>query len=428
MESYILFICIVTFVIIGAVIEFKRYKNIFSPFNLFAIPYIFIIFIQFISVNYYQWTSVSMFFLTYVVIFILITFITSSLFYKVFHENIPKKFEGIEQVAFRKKIWDIIFLTASIYLLISFFNQMNGVYTLGMIVQEEFQSIYGSGLNFYLRLLAMIGTVYYWGRTSKENKHFSMLGLICFLPNALTFVKGIAFLMVIASFIANLLINNKKINLFKVSLIPIIGTFIFYLVYMIEIGIWNPEKLKDAETYQFISGKLNYYLISGVQSFNVNISENTLHKFSVENPVFAPILNVLSKIGLGDRLDSIGTVWTNIGILPSIGHIYVNTNTYVGTLVLYSGITVGLVIHLLLSIFMYILFLNVLNKKRIIWVLLYTLLISGFVLSWFEYFYMHTFWAYLIFILILISLFEKINFGFPRLIIREKKESKGHYI
>lgn len=428
MESYILFICIVTFVIIGAVIEFKRYKNIFSPFNLFAIPYIFIIFIQFISVNYYHWTSVSMFFLAYVLIFILITFITSSLFYKVFHENIPKKFEGIEQVALSKKIWDIIFLTASIYLLISFFNQMNGVYTLGMIVQEEFQSIYGSGLNFYLRLLAMIGTVYYWGRISKENKHFFMLGLICFLPNALTFVKGIAFLMVIASFIANLLINNKKINLFKASLIPIIGTFIFYLVYMIEIGIWNPEKLKDAETYQFISGKLNYYLISGVQSFNVNISENTLLKFSVENPVFAPILNVLSKIGLGDRLDTIGTVWTNIGVLPSIGHIYVNTNTYIGTLVLYSGITVGLLIHLLLSIFMYILFLNVLNKKRIIWVLLYTLLISGFVLSWFDYFYMQTFWAYLIFILILISLFEKINFGFPRLIIKEKKESKGHYI
>jgi hypothetical protein len=405
------------------IVERNMHKTYFSPISLFAIPYITIVLYQVIITNIYDWDRISPIYLIVILFYIADFFLIGNLFLifiknnrivkiksgsdlkrpslisneKKMNQSLPNRYKAIEAVS----------IMSALLLLIYYIVNLRQLPDIGMIVQEDFQQSYSSGLNYYLRLISMIGTVYFWGLTSKNNKKLFYLGLLCFLPNFLTFVKGISFIMIIGGILTNILIYERKIKFKLITQIFISGVALFFLIYMIEIGIWNPEKLLISETYEFIFGKLNSYLISGVQSFNINITNNIDSFANLPNIVLAPISNVLAKLGIGERVETINDVWVVLGNIPSYGVSRVNTNTFIGTIALYNGIFKGLLVNSIISIVIYYFFFQANNKKNIIDISQYALFSAGIVLSWFDYYYMQTFWFYLIIIYVVFKIICK---------------------
>ncbi|HPP10866.1 MAG TPA: DUF6337 family protein [Defluviitoga tunisiensis] len=432
MLEIIIFIILVIAVFAIVMVERNQYKTYLTPFILFSVPYIIVIFYQVIVTNIYSWENISSIYLLYVLIY-LITFYLVGTFTTQFMKTSKRNYQSspnlqscnynqkiilMKQKHQRLKIIEITSIASSIYLIIFFIFNLSGLSDVGMVVQEQFQSKYSSGVNFYLRLFCMIGTIYFWGLANKSNRKFILLGFLCFIPNYLTFVKGIAFINVIGSVLANLILNKRIIKVSILLKVLLAGLIIYFSVYMIEIGIWNPNKLLEIETYEFIYGKLNSYLISGVQSFNINISNSENLFQGLPNPVYAPVINLIAKFGLAERIEPINNVWTTIGYIPNYGPSTVNTNTYIGTLSLYCGFFKGLLVNSIISTVIYYFFWKAIHTQRIIHIARYSLMVTGLVLAWFEYYYLHTFWYYLVLIFFLIDFISRFR------IVKNKKTTK----
>lgn len=406
MISIITYIAISIIAILLVRLEKKIHGNYYTPFVLFSIPYLFILLYQILCIEIYDLDKMSFLYLLIILIFMLNISILG-IFYKSmidkFKSRIPKKYS---KVYYKDSVLEIISIISATYLLIYFLYSMMSLPNIGQIVQEDFQTRYSGGINFYLRLICMIGSVYFFSKASFKNIKQAFFGIYCLIPNILTFVKGIIFIICLGGVLGNIIFNNRKIKIKSILITVILGISIFFIVYIVEIGIWDIEKLFEKETYELIFNKLNVYIISGVQSFNVNLANNNELFKEISNPVYAPVLNIFSKFGIVERVDSINNIWANIGYIKNYGDVIVNTNTYIGTLFLYCGLFIGLIINSVIGLIMYIFYYSAITKNEIIYIARYSLLVTGFILSWFEYYYMHTFWIYLI---ILFYLFIKVS-------------------
>lgn len=308
-----------------------------------------------------------------------------------------------------EKKFDILCMISAFYSILHFIILSGGFSNIHYIVQEEFQNQYGSGLNFYVRLLMLIATSYYWG-CAKISKKNLILGLICLIPNVLTFVKGMVFIPCLAAIILRLKKGDIKISLKAGIIIILTGICVFFGVYLVEMGVYNPEIIFEADTYKEIGSNLISYLISGVQSFSQNISENNISNFrKVDNITLAPFINSFAKIGVGESIDPLCTIWQKFGYSAIRGGtVESNVNTYIGTLYLYNGVIVGC----LLNVFWVFIasFLDEISAEKYdIITALSSLFCAAFALGWFEYYFMQTFWLYLIGIAFLLKIIFKIK-------------------
>lgn len=437
-----LFWLVILFIIIFVLVIAERNlnKTYFSPFTLFAVPYSVIILYQIIITNVYNWKRVSPLFLICIILFLVGFFLTGNLFMCLMKALQNSCWSSGKSLIIREKCnitsdlnhrvrlkkVEAISIASAVYLIVFFILKAKNLPDIGMIVQSKFQNEYSSGLNFYLRLITMIGTAYFWGLANRNNKRFFLLGALCFIPNFLTFVKGTAFIMILGGLLTNLYINKKRRLKLKTLLkVVLSGVIIFFSVYMIEIGIWNFDRLLQKETYEFIFGKFNYYLVSGVQSFNINVNENMGVFKNIPNPVYAPIVNFISKFGFGQRIETINNIWVTLGNIPSYGVVRVNTNTYIGTLVLYCGLIRGMLVNIIISLLSYYFFWRTNQRNNVLNIVRYSLFVSGLILSWFEYYYMHTFWIYLIALVFLMGFVGKLNLTLKKDKGRYYKESIG---
>lgn len=247
-----------------------------------------------------------------------------------------------------EKKFDIICIVAALYSIVLFIKLAGGFPNIYYIVQEKFQNEYSSGLNFYIRLLMMIATVYYLG-CSKISKKNVILGLLCLVPNILTFVKGIVLIPCLGSILLRLKNGDIKISLKAGITIICVGILVFFGVYLIELGIYDSNVVFDIETYQYIGSKMIDYLIAGVQSFSQNVAQNNIKAFrNIDNVTLAPLLNFLSKFGMGESIETVNTVWQTFGFSSIRGvSITSNVNTYIGTLYLYNGIIFGNILNMI---------------------------------------------------------------------------------
>lgn len=425
MLTIILFLLLVLVAFILVRIEKTRFKTYLSPFILFSIPYLSMVFYQFFIIQLYNWENIGFLFVFSILLYFVTFFVSGHVLYYFFSAQnrthnlkLNNVRNEVQEKIYSDKLIELIFIVSAIYLLLRFFILTQGLSNYGAIVQEPFQQKYSSDGGFFFRLITMFGGAYFWGLATKKNKRAFFYGLLCFATNLLTFVKGIAFITIISGIIANIIINKRKVKLKTLFHIIIFGISLFFIVYLIEIGIWEPNKLLEKDTYEFIFGKLNVYLISGVQSFNINVTNNHEIFLNSNNIVFAPIVNLIAKFGVVERIDVINDLITYLGNIPSYGQVYVNTNTYIGTLVLYTGLFAGVLPNVIISIFSYYLFYKTISEKSILNISIYAIFSSGLVLSWFEYYYMHTFWFYLIFFYVMLKSVLKVRQYFRR----EKQE------
>jgi len=394
--EYISLFSIFIFTIFATLFEYRTYRTIFTPFILFAIPYVVVIIMQVVWIFFNKTAPISYIYLSYVLIFLVLMFVVGNTM--IF---LLDKFFYVKSYSFSKsyiiprlKLIEYVSIFSAIYLLIYFIGEATKLDIIGKVVQEDFQDKYSGGINFYLRLISMIGAVYFIAISQKRKT--ILLAILCLMPNFLTFVKGMTIIPITAGLVSNLIIYKKSIGLKTILYGVFFALLSFSFIYLIEISIWNPDKLFKFKTYIIIFNKISTYLISGVQSFNIN-SENIGNIPNIHNPVYAPFVNILYKFGIFDyRINTIGVFKTVIVENKILGTIDTNVNTYIGTILLYSGIFIGIFVHLFITLIVYTLFYISKKSNNLLDIMLYSIFSTGFILAWFDYYYMQTFWIYIL--------------------------------
>lgn len=276
---------------------------------------------------------------------------------------------------------------------------------LSMVLQEDGQDEFGTsaGGGFFARVFLMIMATYYLGYGT--NWKSIVVGLLCFFPSLVVNTKGVIFIPIIAAFIVRYL--NGQIKDLKKVLISIgfIGTFIFFASYMWEYFTLGENPLTDHYRWQYIGEKLLYYLTAGVQGFSVNLdSYNSIVYFDkVDNITIAPFSNFLSKFGIMNSVRPV-TDWTCfIGNMPLYGPCDSNVNTYVGTIYLYNSFLGGLFLHIFWVVVTTILRIIAIRKRQPFTICLFALFATAYVLGWFEFYLMQTFWVYMVVMVVILN-------------------------
>lgn len=281
------------------------------------------------------------------------------------------------------------------------------------ITEPDFQNIY-EGQTYLYRLMCLILGAYSASKISGKSKRKIWVCFLCILPNALTFVKGTIIIAALSCMLTSIICNQKKLNTKKmllVGLIAIVVSFIAFIgVYMVEICDGNLSKIFDIKTYKIIFNKIISYLSSGLAAFNTNIG-NAQTFLAKDNIIWSVYNNLLAKIKLMTRINAISDVWTVIGSTSSAGEIKVNVHSYYGTLYLYGGWAQAILAHFINYVIIYTLYRW--SKYSNMGKVCYSIHVCGFILSWFEYYYMHSFWVYLLVLYVLAMIADclKVDYG-----------------
>lgn len=425
-SDFIQMLLAVVVITLLVMLEYKKSGVFYTPFILMACPYAIIFFIQWYSIQLYDLSSFNSLYFLYMILHLFLVWVMDML--TLPHLNIhslsivPIRNDKVEknsvdiQNARACKLIGTFGILFSVYLILNFLIGANSLSAIGQVVQEEYQESYSGGFNFYARLICMISSVYFFSFFDKKNKRYFFYGILCLVPNILTFVKGTIFICIVAAVVGNTIIHHRKIRLKTLLAVALAGVIVFFGVYLIEICIWNPYKFFQKETYEYIFAKLNFYLISGVQGFNERLNSQSTFINSGQDPVFAPIINAFAKTGLIERTDPISHEWTTLGTITNYGVVSTNTYSSIGVLVLYLGFFPSLVLEMIIALIGDGLFLLMYHKRKLEYFLLYTIFSASFILGWFNYYLVHTFWIYIFIILVFIAIItRRIKIKFPKI-------------
>ncbi|WP_201319171.1 MULTISPECIES: DUF6337 family protein [unclassified Paenibacillus] len=411
------YLVVTIFCISFCFLEKRMYKTWFTPLNLFSIPLLTVLGILILFSTFYKIPQVGLEIIFWYGIYITSFGVIGLVFYSVIQKYITN-YRGvnhklylnksISSIEYLDKIFMFLGITAGIYLILNFIYLAKGVPNLQAITYSTFQNQYAGGINFYLRIICMIVITYFIGTITKQEKFKFLVVIIAYIPLVLGLVKGIVMLPLIAGFVFRYVISQNRFKLKNTILIIISCLIIFIGVYMIEDSLGSNENILSIDFYLSKLEKFVIYLISGTQSFNINLSNNFIFKnYGVPNPTFAPFNNMFAKILDLARIDSVPSVRTFIGNFKYTGIAETNTNTYIGTLILYNGYYISFITHVIWVTISYLLFYRAIFSKKIIHYLTFSLFSFTLIMSWFDYWYLHSYWYYMWIIIELINLSTK---------------------
>ncbi len=408
----LLIILLLMIIVVLALIEYKVSRVIYTPFILFAFPQVAIMFVQYYSTKLYGLVPLSKEYVFTMCGHFLIVWLIDMAVLKLFYSEKGKRKLNDEerQLVLKRNKWgilEVIGIVSALYLLVYFVLRMRGISTIGQIVQEEFQSGYADGVNFFLRLICMLATIYFLSNASMMKKRYFVFGMLCLLPNVLTFVKGTILICIVAGLLGNIIVHERKMNIKYLLIAGLSAVAVFFGIYLVEICIWEPKKFLDVDTYKYIFAKFNCYLMAGLQGFNVRLGDSVGEFALADNVIFAPVANALAKFGITQRIDPVCDIWTTLGDVPNYGIFSTNVYSHVGMLVLYCGHVGACLMEALIALFQITLFVLMRNTRKTAYCILYPLFASVYVLSWFNYYLSHTFWAYLLIMVVIFEIYSE---------------------
>ena len=371
----------------------------YSPVCLLIIPTCLAICVLYVITKVYDFPQIRFEFVCIIAIF----FIFSSCFEILFRwiaSFIERKnmraLNKLRKIENSNNILDALSIAVPIGCIVYFISLIFQLPSLSIIVQPEFQNIYASQ-TFIFRLMCFVLGAYSASKIARKSKSKIISCLLCLIPNALTFVKGTIIICVLSCLLTVAMCLQEKLTkkqMITMGIVAVIASFVAFAgVYLVEICIYDLRRLFELKTYQTIFDKIVIYLSSGLESFNINI-DNTATYLAKDNIIWAPYNNLLSILKLTTRVDTVSDVQTIIGNIPSVGNVKVNTHTYFGTLYLYGGWWQAILAHFVNYVIIYTLYRW--SKYSNMGKVCYSIHACGFILSWFEYYFMHTFWVYLL--------------------------------
>lgn len=379
-----------------------------SPFTLLAFPLAAVLVIQEYSIVIYGLDELSVLYLLITAIHLCLVWLVCLLFEGAAAEKNPAvKDVATDDYDSMMPIMLVIGITAAMIQIFSFLTGAESVSVMGSVVQEEFQTEYSGGINFYLRLVTMICAAYFIAGISYQRKANIVFALLCLLPVFLTFVKSVVLISLVSGVIGNIIVNERRVKPRQVLIVSLLGFGVFFGVYLVEICIWDINRLFDPGTYEYVFAKMNFYLISGLQSFNIRVSDtNLLREFtqtSDGNLVLAPLMNILNWFGFDSRIDTASNVWTLIGLIPNYGIARSNVYSYIGQLVLYCGFQGSLIAEVIFTAIVCCFYTLYHTTGRTTALLVYAFLGSFFAFGWFDDYFCQTFWVYSLCIIAIIK-------------------------
>ena len=402
--GYLVFLCICIFCMRTATLKYKTYLNVTT---LFAFPYMVIctfqVFVTYIlglfsppDVEY--WLILSSFIIVgwTIELFVDKKTIKST---NLFNNSLEIKKE--EKNKKNNKYFEWITILFIIFTTYNSIEQLRNI-DIAAILQEDFQDKFAasSGGGFYARVILILLATYYLGYNNSIKRN--IIGFLCFIPSIIVNTKGVIFIPIIAAFITRLFYGKVKNAGKTILIVGSVGIFIFFASYMWEYSTYGKNALLDPSRWEYISNNLVFYILSGVQGFSKTLESNSLHIFTIiDNITLTPFNNIISKFGLTKNISSINPIATSIGMLPTYGTGITNVNSYIGTLYLFNGLIGGLGLHIFWISLITLLKKNAFRKRKPVDVVLFSLFASGLVLDWFDFYFMQTFWMYLIIFIIL---------------------------
>lgn len=379
-----------------------------SPFVILAVPLAVVMIVQMYSVALYDLDEINLLYCVFNALHLLLIWFICFIFEGSVSDRHPKcRAMRIVDYDEMLPMMRALGVCVSVIQIVSFFSHAGAVSVIGNVVQEDFQNEYAGGVNFYLRLVSMICAAYFLSGLNKNRISNLALGAICLVPVFLTFVKGVVIISLVAGLIGNIIVNERAISAKAIILVAVLGVSVFFGVYLVEICIWNIDKLFKPETYEYIFAKMNFYLISGPQSFNIRVSSPQemaeFARLSDGNIVLAPLMNILNWFGFDSRIDTTSNVFTLIGNIPNYGVASGNVYTYIGELVLQCGLFGSMVAEAILCSIVCFFYTRFQVTGKTTSLLAYLLLGTFFFLSWFDSYFTQTFWVYSLFIIGAIS-------------------------
>jgi hypothetical protein len=377
----------------------RKQGNLMTPSCLLIITYIFVLGVQFIACCIYELPFSTFDCFAIYFVFFSIAFLCDDLGYEFARRvsfNGKRLINGNSLISKSSSIQKLLkFLSAvAVILCIYYFISISMGLPLHYIVTENVQNQYASK-SFLLRLFLMITSTYYLG-ISKFSRTNVIWGCLLLIPNILTFVKGIIMIPVLASIIIRIKNQEIKISPNVVIKICLTGVVVFYGVYLAEEAVYDINKIFDVNTYDVISAKFLHYFIGGVQSFCQNIIGGYDQFTHADNVTLTPFINLLAKFGITKSINSVNSIRQNIVYNNGL-YSDTNINGYVGMLYLFDGFFVGNILNAFWVFFTS--FMSTISlKKNDLVTAMSSLFLCAFALGWFDFYFVQTFWLYLIII------------------------------
>lgn len=403
--GYLIFALIV---ILCLIIAKRTIGNVVNITTVLGLPYMLVCTFQVFVAVFFGYIDIPcMEYWMILSFFIIVTLFFESLFHKYIYKRL--NVNKVNKVSETRLLFALFALFFVLYVLYDTYNQITNI-EISLLLQEDFQDEYaesvGGGLVPRMTLI-LFGTYFFvfpqkiWGY---------VLGVLCFIPNFIVNTKGIILLPIVAIVILLLYFNRIKHPAYLLLGVGTAGPLIFFVSYFLEYSVADINVFSDVTTYRYIGEKLIDYLVAGVQEFNCNIASGTYEtKFeNLDNVTLSPFYNFLHKFGMAEYVDKVNPVFGHIGKLPTYGEMYSNVNTYIGTLFIFSGLIGGILLHMFWVLLTMIIKIKAEMSSSPFFLALYSLYMTGFALGWFEFYFLHTFWIYLIVITIVIDfLFTK---------------------
>lgn len=385
--------------------EYKLFKNILAPgilmcLSLLVASTLFII-VNIINEKYYIFSNdVFLVFCSFCIIqFIMDVFI------KALFTNTNRKKNYKFYINNYDNFFVLFGIISSSLLLIKFYSLLDTINNLVQITYPTFQNNFGGGIFFYLRLINIVIITYFIGSRKKYSKKDISIIVYCLLPLILGLVKGILLIPLLSGVVLRLFIFEEKINIKLCFKIVIIGIVVFIGTYVIEDGLNDVNQLFNITFYLEKIENIFLYIISGINGFSINIQKTFIHN-NVINPTFAPFNNLFSDILGTDYISNIPTIQANLGDYTYNFNLSTNTNTYCGFLIIYNGYFKGVFIGICWAIFSAIIY-NLAINTGLFTKIAYSIWSFTLIMSCFDYWYLHSYWFYLLFIIFIFFKFKK---------------------
>lgn len=398
----------IIFLLIGylsCVCSMKLLKTRITLTNAATMPYLLICILQVLVCSIYKFRLPSLEYWLILSIFICVLLISECLTQAIISKGsfsckfFPLSSPDIYQ---NDKFFNYFISFIIIFAFVNSIEEINKV-DVALLLQDEFQDDFQSSNagSLYTRLTLIILSVYLF--SFRRNFKWKFLGILALFPNLLVNTKGIIFIILLA-ILTVLLMYDKIKNIPKlIFFISLSGAMIFFGSYAYE-GFLSNWNMSDGSFFEKISKKLSNYLLAGVQAFSYNVSHSGEDVYShFPNSTLVPLYSFFSKFGITTSISSVTGYSVPIGFPGDIS----NVNSMFGTLYLFNGLLGGGFILSFWTSLTCILRSIAFRTQNPFDIILFALFYSAFILGWFDFYFMQTFWIYLI----LISCFFKYIIG-----------------
>src|SRR5271154_2937654 len=394
--DYFIVVGLVFEVLIFSWVDQKLFGTWYTPFNLLAYPYMFVVVSAFLLAPWLGFVSVY-------TPSILIWIVGLLFFWSVgftlglicdFRSNShpatvaskPANGDHATVKIATRVGWAIIPILA-----LNFYRTIAGVGGWSEIGSLDFRTDYSHGVSSHAVVLAFPLVVLLIGTYRRGRKQQLVLIAILLLFLFASQVKGTLLAPLVGGMLFRAIRGDLKLSLKKVGAAVGLSYALFNAVYLLGFSFANSDMLFDSNVYGYLSRHYMYYLWSGVLSLSEAIRTGVGSVGGHWYEIFSAFMNLYrATLSAGPLVGALSPRAMGMSVdLTVRGFQGVNVYTMLGTLYLYLGPFPAMIFMVGIAIIFYVLLLVSRVNNNAWYLTLYCAMVSWLVFGFFEYYLWH---------------------------------------